>query len=209
MKMNSSEKMFQLITDFISRNNRSKESVELFLINFYEEFDKFQKETFQSGNYLVDCRAGCSECCNHWVEDVYGFEAELILERVKLTDSETQEQIARRAVSSIYQFERIISNDPGADELTLLNTFYRERIPCPLLDENGLCRFYEVRPLTCRGFFSESFERYCSGKGDENQQSGTYMVLPSEKIQSLLDDIHLGWYKGFPTSLRSVLSFIT
>lgn len=201
--------MLQLITEFVSRNDRSLKSVEQFLKSFYNEFDAYQKEKLLRGSYIVDCKAGCSECCNHWVEDVYGFEAEVIIEKLKRDLPDLVEPVSQKAKNSCDSFESIIAEDPESDELTLLNGFYRERIACPLLDENGLCMIYELRPLTCRGFFSENFEQYCTVKGDENQNNGTYMVLPPENIQSLLDDIHLEWYQGFPTSLRSVLSFIT
>lgn len=206
--MNLTEKMFKNILEFSSGDDRSLQRVEEFLTSFYNDFDRYQKEELFKGQYIVDCKAGCSECCNHWVEDVYGFESELIFEKLKNDYPEKIREIAQSAKDSIDSFESVLADDLDSDELVLLNRFYQERVPCPLLDENGLCMIYSNRPLTCRGFFSENFEKYCSVNGDEDQRNGTYMLLPPEKIQSLLDDIHLKWYQGFPTSLRSVLSFI-
>ncbi len=178
------------------------------LKEFYRLVDQFQEIELKSENYRVDCKAGCAHCCNHWVEDVYAFEAMVIEDYLNTHMKERLDEVVSQAKRDELLFESIYDKLGDSDEIALLNAFYSEKKACPLLDSNGLCIIYPVRPLTCRGFLSENKDTYCIENSEKNDQNGTFMILPSENVQSILDDIHLKYGENLPTSLRSWLSIL-
>ncbi|MBA5866684.1 MAG: hypothetical protein GDA67_08340 [Nitrospira sp. CR1.3] len=104
----------------------------------------------------LPCRAGCSHCCIGpfaiTVLDVHALQEGL----KQLSDSERGE-IQERAIGQTAEMEAAypqLKQTPFLDHWAeveidrLVNQFHTA--PCPALGENGLCRLYDNRPLTCR-----------------------------------------------------------
>lgn len=176
----------------------------------YNIFGSYQQELL--AKYNVECRKGCSECCNHWVEDVYCFESEMIVSYLRENYPEKLERIHQRALEDeelfLTLYEELLGlegdNFSEYDELKLLTLFRKLNRACPLL-ENGKCIVYSVRPLTCRTFFSKSSELCHVQRTDEEEGSGTFFVGPGEEVEALLDELHLKYDRNGFTGLRSAL----
>ncbi len=196
------------VKDAVQRQSISNDDWELFLVELYRMIGRLQTDEISSSDRMVDCEVGCAYCCNHWVEDVYFYEGIVIkryLERHHLSEIT---RIKAESERSEQHFFKLFEENPAWDEITLLNKFYELKIPCPLLDSTGKCTIYPVRPLTCRGFFSSNRELFCRPPVADDKKNGTFMILPSEEIQSLLDDLHICYSDNTSTALRSILTFV-
>ncbi len=104
----------------------------------------------------VPCRAGCFHCCLGpfpiTLLDVRTLQAGLA--RLPLSVRQTIEATADEQVSAMEAaYPRLGSSPfldawPDADIDAVVEQF--RALPCPALDDEGLCRVYEYRPLTCR-----------------------------------------------------------
>jgi len=95
------------------------------------------------GQPKFDCERGCSACCHLYVAVPPGI-PELISQYVHdRFSAEQKAQLIERLQVSASTFAA--SRRP---ELT--------RSRCPLLDDDGACMVYDVRPISCRSFTSTS-----------------------------------------------------
>jgi len=99
----------------------------------------------------VSCGEKCSDCCNA-VFGLFLIEAAFIKYRFDLLDSEKKKSILLRcdqADRELKKLERVLKefeNDPNMTSYTMA----RNRIRCPLLDDENKCSIYQCRPVTCR-----------------------------------------------------------
>ena len=99
----------------------------------------------------VKCELHCSDCCNA-VFGVFLVEALYIRKHFEHIKEVQKLQVLERAITADKAIQdlqdrlKIFENDPGMQSYTLA----RERIRCPLLDDNDECVLYHKRPITCR-----------------------------------------------------------
>jgi len=104
----------------------------------------------------VTCEKGCSECC-HALFDLSLVEAMYINHRFgeAFDFSELPSNILDRADEAdrqAYKLKRQAyrKSRDGAETREILEEMARQRIRCPLLDEDDNCQMYQYRPITCR-----------------------------------------------------------
>ncbi|MFC1534244.1 YkgJ family cysteine cluster protein [Thermodesulfobacteriota bacterium] len=99
----------------------------------------------------IRCELHCSDCCNA-VFGLFLIEALYIREHFDQIDDEQKRQAvlwgktADRELEALQEKLKTFENDPHMQTYTLA----RERIRCPLLDEQDECILYHRRPVTCR-----------------------------------------------------------
>jgi Fe-S-cluster containining protein len=183
--------------------------------SYLELFDNYQKSVLEHNRRITTCKAGCSCCCNHWVEDVNSFEAGIISEYIQQNFSQHIPTIIKRCKSDIHQLEHIekcLIAHPDVTENQLdhtdllLSVFYQYKRPCPLLDKHGMCTIYALRPLTCRIYMSFSDPACCDPDYINEDDIPTYLLDVEEEASELLDQLHFKYlkYEG-NTGLRSLL----
>lgn len=92
------------------------------------------------------CAKGCSACC-HLIVAIPPGVAEAMAEHIDAAFSgEERDALILRLEEAVARFRD--AEDPQA-----------VRAPCPLLNDEGGCSVYEVRPLSCRSFTSTSLPR--------------------------------------------------
>lgn len=97
---------------------------------------------------LRQCGAGCSACCLAVSADVTPLEAIVVAEHLQRTlSAERLELVHRRLAWNVQRRLQLPPAERG-----------RARLACGLLDAQGHCEAYEVRPLVCAGVFSLSRE---------------------------------------------------
>jgi Fe-S-cluster containining protein len=97
---------------------------------------------------LRQCGAGCSDCCLAVSADVTPLEAIVVADHLRrVLSAERFEVVRRRIASNVARRQALPLEQQG-----------RARIACGLLNEQGRCEAYEVRPLVCAGVFSLSRE---------------------------------------------------
>ncbi len=103
----------------------------------------------------VACKQGCSDCC-HALFDLTLIEAYSIKMRFDETfTGKIRHDILTLADSTDRKIFKIKKNATEAEKLgsdgqKIIERISMEKIACPLLDENNLCRMYAFRPIACR-----------------------------------------------------------
>lgn len=128
----------------------------------------------------VRCGRGCADCC-HAVFDVSLVEAHAMQRCLQGLSTAEREAVRQLAILALRQWQELA--EQGGD-LT------RARIRCPLLDDQGGCRCYEVRPVNCRTY---GIPTVIGGRGHVCGFSGfapglSYPTVNLEQVQRLLFD---------------------
>jgi Fe-S-cluster containining protein len=183
-------------------------------------FSRYQEIVLGSYQRRATCRAGCSFCCYHWVEDVYSFEAAIIadyLQRILPSQIERIVAALRQDEAWLERLDRNVGKrlrDPALAEQfddadwinLLLGSFYQLKRLCPLIDAQGFCSIYALRPLTCRAYMSFFDPSYCKPAHIDIGNPTTYLLEPGEEASALMDELHFRYVKvQGDTSLRSQL----
>ena len=183
-------------------------------------FSRYQREVLQGYPRKITCGAGCGVCCNHWPEDTYSFEVQYIADYLKKKrssdiagiiktlrgDVECLDHIKKTVALRISDVkERAALGDIDPYDVAL-SSFYQMNRPCPLLDKNGSCSIYALRPLTCRVYVSFSQPALCRPGRILGDKAMTYLLDLEKDTSELFDRLHFLYdvYDG-DTSLRSML----
>ena len=114
-------------------------------------FGKIKKEYPE----CVTCKIECSDCC-HALFDLSLIEAMYLNHHFNETFSGSKKEVliekANRADRKVYQLKRKAYKDfqKGTGEGAILEQMARERLRCPLLNDQEMCDLYAYRPITCR-----------------------------------------------------------
>lgn len=114
-------------------------------------FDRVKKEFPKE----VFCREKCSDCC-YAIFDLTLIEALYLNHKFNEIFSGNEKAdfiaIADKTDRALTKMKRDAYKKvkEGADQLEIVAKMSQERVRCPLLGENNLCRMYEYRPITCR-----------------------------------------------------------
>ncbi len=114
-------------------------------------FDRVKKEFPKE----VFCREKCSDCC-YAIFDLTLIEALYLNHKFNETFSGNEKAdfiaVADKTDRALTKMKRDAYKKvkQGADQLEIVAKMSQERVRCPLLGENNLCRMYEYRPITCR-----------------------------------------------------------
>jgi Fe-S-cluster containining protein len=99
----------------------------------------------------IKCEPHCSDCC-HAVFGLFLIEAGYLKEHFdKLTEEEKRAALSRceQAEKSLERLQNMLREHEGDPQMQAY-IMSRERIPCPLLNEEQECVLYIHRPITCR-----------------------------------------------------------
>jgi len=146
-----------------------------------DQADAVRLRVLQSAKVTPACSKGCSWCCSHKVGVTV---PELIAIVAHLRASPERLEVARKRAAELAKNPLIFSDSEKP----------RARIPCALLNDDGSCGVYEVRPLPCRSWLStdvESCKKHLDEKAEPKlvlgaARSGRFVQLGLVKV---MDDI--------------------
>ena len=125
----------------------------------YEEVlamgDKVFERVKNEHSECVKCKTKCSDCC-YALFDLYLIEALYINEKFnkEFKGSERERLIEKSNIAdrAVYKLKRKVYKDleAGKNENEILSKMAKERVRCPLLNDDDMCDLYEYRPITCR-----------------------------------------------------------
>ena len=120
------------------------------------QVDKIFDAVQEAHKDCVRCKVYCCDCC-YAVFDVSLMEAVYINHRFNRSlDRRERRKILRRAEKAdrkFYQIKRELQKmhlKEGKSAEEVLLHLAKERVPCPLLNDDKLCDLYAERPITCR-----------------------------------------------------------
>jgi Fe-S-cluster containining protein len=185
-------------------------------------FGAYQQEIIAGSDYHVTCGKSCALCCYHWVADVYSFEAAIIAEHIK----DCMPQKISALCATLREDARLLQTlDDMLDERVLksasphtlealdrddmlLEGFYQLRRPCPLLDADGACSIYTLRPMSCRAYLSFSDPLLCDPDTIYYQEVRTCLCTLEQEADELLEELHSRYdHCDLDTSLRTLLPY--
>jgi Fe-S-cluster containining protein len=139
----------------------------------------------------IKCRRGCSDCC-HAVFGLFAIEAVFLKQDFDKLDSIEMEQALIRADKADQDLKRldeklrVFENDPRMTAYSLA----RERIRCPLLNDNDECLLYQYRPVTCRVYgIPVAIQGQSHACGKSAFKTGE--EYPSFDLDSVYRELHL------------------
>lgn len=103
----------------------------------------------------VKCNNGCCDCC-YAIFDLTFIEALYIKDQF---DKNFKGKLKHEIITEsnivdrkIYKLKKDIAKNASSDntDLEIIARLSREKVKCPLLDENNRCRIYDFRPIACR-----------------------------------------------------------
>lgn len=151
-----------------------------------DQADRVRLNVLEAAKVTPACSKGCSWCCSHKVGVTV---PELIAIVDHLEASPERLAVARKRAAELAQNPLIFSDSEKP----------RARIACALLNDDGSCAVYEVRPLPCRSWLSTDVES-CKKHLDETVEpklvlgaarSGRFIQLGLVKV---MDDIQRSPY---------------
>jgi Fe-S-cluster containining protein len=184
-------------------------------------FERYQETILSHGGLKAVCTRGCRYCCFHWPEDVYSFEGEIAADFIARHLPAKMATIAatfREDERELERLEEIVTlrlREPDIREQLseedqvelLLASYYRLERPCALLDHDGACGIYPVRPLSCRIYYNFSDPFYCVPSNVDESNVRTYLLDLEEEASELLDALHERFERhGGVTGLRPLLA---
>jgi len=122
-------------------------SYELLVDKAEAAFQGMQKDHIS----CIKCEPHCSDCC-HAIFGLFLIEAGYLKEHLdELTNEEKRAALLRceEAEKSLERLQKMLQAHEGDPQMQAY-IMSRERIPCPLLNENQDCILYPYRPITCR-----------------------------------------------------------
>jgi len=131
----------------MKKTNDLFRSYELLVDKAEAAFQEMQKEHGSS----MKCEPHCSDCC-HAVFGLFLIEAGYLKEHFdRLADEEKRAALLRceEAEKSLERLQNMLQAHEGDPQMQAY-VMSRERIPCPLLNEQQNCILYPHRPITCR-----------------------------------------------------------
>jgi len=166
----------------------------------------FQQRVLEGERRTPSCSRGCAACCMHWVEDVNSFEALILADHLRRTMPDriagivsacrADQEAMVRLDEAVYDAMRRSADERQREKAEfdhvdlLLASFYRLRRPCPLLDSDGACMVYDLRPVTCRIYVSFSPPARCDPDYAVDHDIPTVLLDLEEDANALLDTLH-------------------
>ncbi|MGD9608432.1 MAG: YkgJ family cysteine cluster protein [Desulfovibrionaceae bacterium] len=158
---------------------------------------------------LMPCGPGCGDCCHAlfdltFIEAVYlnyhfnkafppGPARDALLEQANRADREHY-RLKRKAFRA---------GESGVSTAEILEDMAKERIRCPLLDDDNRCVLYAARPVTCRLYGTPlligGVTHTCGQTGFE--PGGKYPTVMIEKLQDKLMALSQEVVAALPTKL--------
>lgn len=210
-----------ILVDLVNRADLSPSDDEFYYKyrRILDIYDHFQNEVIDASGISTVCSAGCSSCCCHWVEDVNSFEAYIIGRYLNENSPDMIDSVIMlfREDAEVLNSLRDIVDGKSAeytsvsDEITdqydlLLACFYQLERPCALLDDNGCCSVYPVRPFTCRDYMNIRDKTACLPDRIIEGEPATLILYLSDFISQQLEILHRRFDDGSDDmSLRSLL----
>lgn len=113
----------------------------------------FQEMEKQYGDH-IKCRVQCSDCC-HSVFGLFAIESAYLSHHFGRLDRKfRREALARaeKADQELLDMEKRLRETHGDNIEAMLRAISRERVRCPLLNDEDKCVIYQHRPITCRAY---------------------------------------------------------
>jgi len=185
---------------------------------YYQQYEQLTSYVDQVFNQMknkypqcVTCYLGCSDCC-YALFDLTLIEAMYIHDKFHtLLDKKQQQEIletADRVDRQIHKIKRKVYKESkeGKDQQNIMLDIAREKIRCPLLNDDDQCVLYDHRPITCRIYGLPTAigdKSHTCGK-TKFEEGVTYPTVKMDQIYERLHKISEEWTSKIQTRFNKL-----
>ena len=161
------------------------------------------EETAAQGEH-ISCHKGCAHCCHllieitweealfmvDWIAQLPACQKQDFIMRIQRNAAMARDFFTTQTGASAYA-QPVEGDVDLADEIYDAY-FYEEKRPCPMLDQDGVCGAYSVRPSPCRLHVVTSPAKYCSADKafiDAEVETPAAMETVTEEAGTILNRI--------------------
>lgn len=164
-----------------------------FVSSYHQIFTDYLKAALPQHKVEVKCGPHCGNCCHHYPMSISPFEIIALYAEVRESDALFIHM--NKCFSRVERFQSLLDRS-GQDHLDegegddpeekALHDFFNEWLPCPFIQEDQSCIFYQFRPVTCRMYFSETEPKYCVPLHLQTTLNRSFIVyLPDDIEESI------------------------
>jgi Fe-S-cluster containining protein len=141
-----------------------------------EIYERFESDAQEYKQHAI-CKIGCTYCCTDVGNvDINTLEGLVIQERIKSLPQPLKGQIQKKLAQNKREKEK------------------QNIAPCPLLNEDGACLIYDIRPFSCRQLYSI---RECRDHGPTVHRQAVALAKKAVKAMQQLDDTGYSGHLSF------------
>ncbi len=151
-----------------------------------EIYERFESDAQEYKQHAI-CKIGCTYCCADVGNvDINTLEGLVIQEWIKRLPHPLKGQIQKKLAENKRDKEK------------------QNIAPCPLLNEDGTCLIYDIRPFSCRQLYSI---RECRGHGPTVHRQAVALAKKAVRAMQQLDDTGYSGHISFILHLLDRPSF--
>lgn len=128
----------------------------------------------------IQCRPACGNCCHHYPMSVEPFELIYLYHELRKREDFISIMESCQARSSLFEslygkrLESGLTEDEAEDKA--LHDYFSKWKPCMFSDYKGDCGVYQIRPVSCRMYFSETDPKFCVPEHLQTPANESYIV---------------------------------
>jgi Fe-S-cluster containining protein len=146
----------------------------------YAAYDAYLVAVLATGAKPVLCAPSCPSCCSHYVTSVEPFELLFLDARIRTIPEYADKMVAMHESTQVYRAGYRKQDGEEAEDKALYRYFLKNK-RCTFLTASGDCGVRDLRPMSCRMFFSYSDPRFCRGRRIATPANQNFHVgLPDE-----------------------------
>lgn len=162
-----------------------------FVSSYHQIFADYLKAALPQHEVEVKCGPHCGNCCHHYPMSISPFE--IIALYTEVRDSEPLFTYMNSCFFRAERFQSLLNRPESLDESEdddpeekALHAFFKEWLPCPFIQEDQSCTFYQFRPITCRMYFSQTDPKYCVPMHLQSSENRSFIVYLPDAIEESL-----------------------
>lgn len=141
----------------------------------------------------IKCGPGCGNCCHHYPMSIEPFEHIAFYAALRNREdlfSILEACVLRQEKFSGFAEAALSAEAPSEDpEEDALHEFFARGYTCPFLRDDGCCGVYDVRPVTCRMYFSQTDPCYCTPEFLQTEKNKSFIVYLPDYIEEAIAEI--------------------
>lgn len=156
----------------------------------YAAYDAYLSAVLATGQRPIHCAPACPSCCSHYVTSVEPVELIYIDHQLKRRAEYSDRLVAMHEKTQIFRGGYRTREGDEAEDKALYRYFLKDQ-RCVFLTKSGDCGIREIRPMSCRMFFSYSDPKWCRGRKVATPANKNFHIgLPDEAETLLAEASH-------------------
>ena len=182
------------------------------IIKFTEEYEHcfslYLDAALAQHQNKIQCKAGCGNCCHHYPMSIEPFEQITFYAKYRKSDSFFSALEACLFRSRLFHSLYNQDIEPSSDaEEQILHQYFAKETDCPFLNNARSCSVYDFRPATCRMYFSETSEEFCTAAYLQTKWNRSFIIYLPDYIEEAIANVS-AFYESLELSESLYTGFV-